>query len=104
MFKVEDFSLRMTAVMRAQGIKKGNVVGLLVNNCPQLPALWLGNARLGAVTPLINTNQRGNALLHSINVAACDVLIFSEEYNSGMFLKILRFYLTIRCVITKKYD
>ncbi|KAL0849046.1 hypothetical protein ABMA28_013409 [Loxostege sticticalis] len=82
--EVEDFSLRMTAVMRAQGIKKGNVVGLLVNNCPQLPALWLGNARLGAVTPLINTNQRGNALLHSINVAACDVLIFSEEYNSAI--------------------
>ncbi|XP_063838759.1 long-chain fatty acid transport protein 4-like [Ostrinia nubilalis] len=82
--EVEDFSLRMSAAMKAQGIKKGDVVGLLVSNCPQLPAMWLGNARLGAITPLINTNQRGNALLHSVNVAKCDVLIFSEEYHSAV--------------------
>ncbi|XP_013200657.1 long-chain fatty acid transport protein 4 [Amyelois transitella] len=82
--EVEDYSLRMTAVLRAQGIGKGRIVALLMNNCPQLPALWLGNARVGAVTPLINTNQRGNALLHSINVAKCDALIFSEEYLSAI--------------------
>ncbi|XP_026756910.2 long-chain fatty acid transport protein 4-like [Galleria mellonella] len=82
--EVEDFSLRMTAVLRAQGIKKGSIVGMLMHNCPQLPALWLGNARVGAVTPLINTNQRGNALLHSINVAKCDVLIFSDEFQSAI--------------------
>ncbi|KPJ11959.1 Long-chain fatty acid transport protein 4 [Papilio machaon] len=82
--EVEDFSLRVSAVLKANGVKKGNVVGLLVNNCPQLPALWLGNARLGGITPLINTNQRGNALIHSINVAKCDVLIFSEEYQAAV--------------------
>ncbi|XP_050675511.1 long-chain fatty acid transport protein 4 [Leptidea sinapis] len=82
--EVEDFSLRMTAVMKAQGVKKGSIVGLFTSNCPEMPALWLGNARLGAVTPLINTNQRGKALLHSINVAKCDVLIFSEEYLSAI--------------------
>ncbi|XP_053625526.1 long-chain fatty acid transport protein 4-like [Plodia interpunctella] len=78
--EVEDYSLRMTAVLRSQGIGKGRIVGLLMNNCPQMPAIWLGNARVGAITPLINTNQRGNALLHSINIAKCDALIFSEEY------------------------
>ncbi|KAM3962773.1 long-chain fatty acid transport protein 4 [Aphomia sociella] len=82
--EVEDFSLRMTAVLKAEGIKKGSIVGMLVNNCPQMPALWLGNARIGVVTPLINTNQRGNALLHSISVAKCDVLIFSDEYQSAI--------------------
>lgn len=76
--------MRVSTVLKANGLKKGNVVGLLVNNCPQLPALWLGNARLGGITPLINTNQRGNALIHSINVAKCDILIFSEEYQAGM--------------------
>ncbi|XP_047041487.1 long-chain fatty acid transport protein 4-like [Helicoverpa zea] len=82
--EVEDYSLRVTAVLKAQGIKKGNIVGLLVNNCPQQPALWMGIARLGAVTPLINTNQRGNALIHSINVAKCDALIISEEYQAAI--------------------
>lgn len=83
-FKVEDFSLRASAVLKAKGVGNGSIVGLFVNNCPQLPALWLGNARLGGITPLINTNQRGKALIHSINVAKCDILIFSDEYQAGM--------------------
>ncbi|CAF4767741.1 unnamed protein product [Pieris macdunnoughi] len=82
--EVEDYSLRVTAVLKNQGIKKGNIVGLLTNNCPQMPAIWLGATRLGAVCPLININQRGNALIHSINVAKCDALIFSDEYLSAI--------------------
>lgn len=81
--KVETFSLRVTAVLKNHGIKKGDIVGMLMNNCPEMPAIWLGNARLGAISPLINTNLRGNALIHSISVAKCDVLIFSDEYQSG---------------------
>ncbi|VVC90311.1 unnamed protein product [Leptidea sinapis] len=96
--EVEDFSLRMTAVMKAQGVKKGSIVGLFTSNCPEMPALWLGNARLGAVTPLINTNQRGKALLHSINVAKCDVLIFSEEYLSGKYFNTFNFLITSCCL------
>ncbi|XP_047987565.1 long-chain fatty acid transport protein 4-like [Leguminivora glycinivorella] len=82
--EVEDFSLRVTAVLKAQGVKKGGVVGILMSNCPQLPSIWLGAGRLGAVCPLINTNQRGNALIHSVNVANCDVIIFSEEYQTAI--------------------
>ncbi|XP_075992101.1 long-chain fatty acid transport protein 4-like [Anticarsia gemmatalis] len=82
--EVEDFSLRVTAALKANGVKKDSIVGLMINNCPQQPGLWLGNSRLGAITPLINTNQRGKALVHSINVAKCDVLIFSDEYQSAV--------------------
>ncbi|XP_038222804.1 long-chain fatty acid transport protein 4-like [Zerene cesonia] len=82
--EVEDYSLRMTAVLRNEGIKKGDIVGLMTNNCAQMPALWIGSARIGAVCPLINTNQRGNALIHSINIAKCNVLIFSDEYLSAV--------------------
>lgn len=81
---VENFSLRVSAVLKEHGVKKGSIVGMLMNNCPQMPAIWLGNARLGAISPLINTNQRGNALIHSLNVAKCDVLIFSDEYQSAI--------------------
>ncbi|OWR45591.1 long-chain fatty acid transport protein 1-like [Danaus plexippus] len=80
--EVEEFSLRVSAVLKLKGVKKGDIVGLLVNNSPQMPALWLGNARLGGITPLINTNQRGNTLIHSISIAKCNVLIFSDEYLS----------------------
>ncbi|KAJ0181726.1 hypothetical protein K1T71_002448 [Dendrolimus kikuchii] len=82
--EVEDYSLRVSAVLKDQGVKKGDIVGLLINNCPQQPALWMGIARLGGVTPLINTNQKGNALIHSINIAKCEYLIFSDEYESAV--------------------
>lgn len=83
--QIEEFSLRVTAVLKAQGVTKGQTVALLVTNCPQYPALWLGIGRLGAITPLINTNQRGRTLLHSINVAECSAVIYSEEFQSGKF-------------------
>ncbi|XP_023953003.1 long-chain fatty acid transport protein 4 [Bicyclus anynana] len=82
--EVENYSLRVSAVLKSFGVKKGDIVGLLMNNCAQMPAMWLGNARLGGITPFINTNQRGKALIHSINVAKCDVLIFSDEYQSAV--------------------
>ncbi|KAM3962752.1 fatty acid transport protein isoform 2-T2 [Aphomia sociella] len=82
--KVEEFSLRVSAVLRNQGIKKGNVVAVMMSNCPELPATWLGIGRLGGITPLINTNQTGNTLLHSFNVAKVDAIIYGAEYDSAI--------------------
>lgn len=70
-------------MLRAKGVKKDVVVGVMMSNSPELPATWLGITRLGAVAPLINTNQTGKTLLHSINVAKCDIVIYGEEYEKG---------------------
>lgn len=78
--------MRVTAILRSQGIKRGDVVGVMFNNCPELPATWLGVTRLGAVSPLINTNQTGSALLHSINIAKCDVVIYGNEFQAGLYV------------------
>ncbi|KAJ2953512.1 hypothetical protein O0L34_g1113 [Tuta absoluta] len=82
--QVEDFSLRTTAVLRAQGIKRGDTVAVMMNNCPEIVATWLGIARAGAVAPLINTNQTGAALMHSINIAKCDAVIYGSEFDSAI--------------------
>ncbi|XP_028039800.1 long-chain fatty acid transport protein 4-like [Bombyx mandarina] len=81
--QVEEFSLRVTALLKNHGVKRGDVVGVMMNNCPELPATWLGVARMGGVSPLINTNQTGNALLHSVNVAKCNVVIYGSEFQSA---------------------
>ncbi|CAH0404706.1 unnamed protein product [Chilo suppressalis] len=81
--QVEDFSLRTSAVLRSKGVKKGDVVGVMMGNCPEMPAIWLGITRLGAVAPLINTNQTRNTLLHSINIAKCDVVIYGDEFEAA---------------------
>ncbi|GBP23086.1 Long-chain fatty acid transport protein 4 [Eumeta japonica] len=82
--QVEEFSLRVSAALKAQGISKGHTVALFMGNYPQMPAIWLGITRVGAVAPLINTNQRGAALAHSINIAHCDAVIYADEFQSAM--------------------
>src|SRR6185503_8537650 len=53
----------------AQGIAKGDRVGLLLHNCPDYLAIWLGITRIGGVVALINTHLKGEARDHCLGVA-----------------------------------
>jgi fatty-acyl-CoA synthase len=53
----------------AQGIRTGDVVALMMPNRPEYLAVWLGIARAGGVTALLNTNLTGQALAHCVNIA-----------------------------------
>ncbi len=50
------------------GTGKGDVVGLMMPNRPEYLAVWLGIARAGGVTALLNTNLTGPALAHCVNI------------------------------------
>ncbi len=52
----------------ANGIKKGDAVCLMMPNRALYPAIWLGIARAGGVTAMLNTNLAGQALAYSINI------------------------------------
>ncbi len=52
----------------SQNILPGDVVCLLMPNCPEYLAIWLGITRVGGVVALLNTNLTGDALAHSINI------------------------------------
>jgi fatty-acyl-CoA synthase len=60
---------------QSQGLGKGDVVCLLMPNRPEYLAIWLGLARAGLITALINTNVSGASLAHSVNIAAAKALI-----------------------------
>ncbi len=62
-----------------QGVGRGTVVGLLMENRPQYLAVWLGLAKTGAVTALLNTHLRSSALAHSLRAADCKMLVLGEE-------------------------
>jgi fatty-acyl-CoA synthase len=47
-----------------QGLKKGDVVCLLMTNRPEYFAIWLGITSVGAVVSLLNTNLVGASLGH----------------------------------------
>ncbi|MCP8940683.1 long-chain-acyl-CoA synthetase [Alsobacter sp. SYSU M60028] len=64
---------------RAQGIGKGDVVALLMPNRPDYLCIWLGVARIGGVTALINTNLTGQGLAHCVAIVQARIVIVAEE-------------------------
>ncbi len=52
----------------AQDLGLGDTIALLMPNRPEYFCVWMGLAKLGCVTALINTNLVGPALAHSINI------------------------------------
>ena len=53
-----------------QGLAAGDVVCLLMPNCPEYMAIWLGITRVRGIVSLLNTNLTGDSLAHSINLVA----------------------------------
>ena len=53
-----------------QGLVHGDVVALMMPNCPEYLAIWLGLTRVGAIVALINTNLVEESLAHAINTVA----------------------------------
>jgi fatty-acyl-CoA synthase len=51
-------------------VRPGDVVCLLMQNCPEYMAIWLGITRIGGVVALVNTPLTGDALIHAINTVA----------------------------------
>jgi fatty-acyl-CoA synthase len=51
-----------------QGLSFGDVVCLLMPNCPEYLAIWLGITRVGGVVSLLNINLVGDALAYAINL------------------------------------
>jgi fatty-acyl-CoA synthase len=52
-----------------EGFAAGDVVCLLMPNCADYAATWLGLTRIGCVVALLNTNLTGGALAHCIGAA-----------------------------------
>ncbi|MDE1172512.1 MAG: long-chain-acyl-CoA synthetase [Parvibaculaceae bacterium] len=63
----------------AQGIGKGHVVALLMENRPEYLFAWLGILKTGAAAALINTNQTKGPLAHSLGISGADHLILGAE-------------------------
>ena len=61
------------------GLKQGDAVALFMDNRPDFLCAWLGLFKAGLCAALINTNQRGQPLAHSIQIAGARHVIAGEE-------------------------
>jgi fatty-acyl-CoA synthase len=62
-----------------QGIRRGDVVALLMENRPEYLFCWLGLAKLGAIGALINSNLSGSSLSHCLRVSQARHLVLGAE-------------------------
>jgi acyl-CoA synthetase (AMP-forming)/AMP-acid ligase II len=70
-------------IFAEEGVRRGDVVAMMMDNRPDYLFALLGLCKLGAVGALINTNATGKALGHAITVAhAKKVLVGSEHLAS----------------------
>jgi fatty-acyl-CoA synthase len=67
---LSDLSARYSGWALRHGVGKGDVVALMMPNCPQYMAIWLGIVRVGGVVALVNTNLVDQSLRHSIETVA----------------------------------
>ncbi|HEX5356300.1 MAG TPA: long-chain-acyl-CoA synthetase [Aquabacterium sp.] len=65
--------------LEAAGIRQGDSVGVLMENRAELMACVLGIVKLGAIATLLNNQQRGEPLAHSLRITKPRVVIFGEE-------------------------
>jgi fatty-acyl-CoA synthase len=64
---------------RAQGVRKGDAVCLLMPNSPQYMACWLGVTAAGGVVALINTHLTGAALAHCVDLVTPQQIVVAAE-------------------------
>jgi fatty-acyl-CoA synthase len=70
---------RVAHAALAAGLKPGSVVALMMDNRPEFPLVWLGLAKVGIITALLNTSARGRVLQHALEQTRAAALIYGSE-------------------------
>jgi len=68
----------------AQGLRSGDVVSLMMSNCPEYLAVWLGLTRLGVTVALANTHLSGDALAHCIRIVSPKIILVSADLAANL--------------------
>ena len=77
--QVNQWANRIAHHLSEQGIGKGDVVAVFIENRAELLVTILGLAKLGAVSALLNTSLMRDTLVHSINLVAPVAIVVGEE-------------------------
>lgn len=70
---------RIAAVLRERGLRAGQRVAVLLHNRPEALAVVTAVVKLGAVAAMVNHNQRGSVLAHSLKLSAPGIIVAGEE-------------------------
>ncbi|WP_460147063.1 long-chain-acyl-CoA synthetase [Pseudomonas sp. S2_A02] len=77
--QVNQWANRIAHHLLAQGIRKGDVVAIFIENRVELLVTILAVAKVGAISALLNTSQTRDTLAHSLNLVAPVAIVAGEE-------------------------
>lgn len=75
---------RLAHYLCSKGVQPGDAVGIMLENRPEALIATLAIVKVGAISAMLNTSQRGNVLLHSIHLIKPKLLIIGEEMLNNM--------------------
>ncbi|MFC0107673.1 long-chain-acyl-CoA synthetase [Kibdelosporangium aridum] len=64
---------------RERGLRKGDVLALLMENRPEFIWHYLAAGKLGVVAALVNTRARGDGLAHALSVCGASHMVVGSE-------------------------
>lgn len=70
---------RYARALKSGGVGHGDVVGVLMENRPEVLIIVAALAKLGAAAAMCNTKQRGNVLAHSLSTVEPKAVLVGEE-------------------------
>lgn len=70
---------RIASVLRQQGVRAGDCVAILMENRPEVLACVAATVKLGAIAGMLNHQQRGEVLAHSLKLTRARVILCGEE-------------------------
>ncbi|MCV7152254.1 long-chain-acyl-CoA synthetase FadD6 [Mycolicibacterium pyrenivorans] len=71
---------RYAAVLAARGVGHGDVVGIMLRNSPEPVLLMLAAVKCGAISGMLNYNQRDEVLKHSLGLLSASVVVTDTEF------------------------
>ena len=77
--ELNQWANRIAHYFLAQGLQKGDVVTVLIENRPELLATVTGLAKIGVICAMVNTAQTGKVLTHSVNLVKPKRIIAGAE-------------------------
>ena len=75
---------RYAAILTGYGVRRGDVVGLMITNRPETLFLMLATVKLGATAGMLNHNQRDDVLAHSIGLLQARLLVVGAECRDAV--------------------
>jgi len=77
--QVNQWANRIAHYLSAQGIGKGDVVAIFIENRPELLVTVLAVAKVGGVCAMLNTSQTQGVLVHSVNLVKPVAIMVGAE-------------------------